>query len=102
MCICRNFTNLLKMIIEFSVQNFKSIRKMQTLSMVAAPLKSKNPQLDKDNIIRVSDKLSLLKSAAIYGANGGGKSNLIKAISSMCSFIELSMNYENAVMTAYQ
>jgi len=47
------------MIIEFSVQNFRSIKEMQTLSMVAAPLKSKNSQLDKDNVIRVSDKLSL-------------------------------------------
>ena len=90
------------MILEFSVQNFRSIKEMQTLSMVAAPLKSKNPQLDKDNVIRVSDKLSLLKSAAIYGANGSGKSNFINAISSMRSFMELSMNYENAVMTTYQ
>ena len=64
------------MIIEFSVKNYRSIKEMQTLSMVAAPIKSKYPELDTNNVIKVSDKLSLLKSAAIYGANGSGKSNI--------------------------
>lgn len=90
------------MIIEFSVQNFRSIKDIQTLSMVAAPLKSKNPQLDKDNIIRVSDKLSLIKSAAIYGANGSGKSNLILAILYMRLFINKSMNDDEMVQRFYK
>ena len=75
------------MIIEFSVKNYRSIKELQTLSMVAAPIKSKYPELDTNNIIKVSDKLSLLKSVAIYGANGSGKSNLIKALYIMLIFI---------------
>jgi len=75
------------MIIEFSVKNYRSIKELQTLSMVAAPIKSKYSELDTNNVIPVSDKLSLLKSVAIYGANGSGKSNLIKAFYTMLIFI---------------
>jgi AAA15 family ATPase/GTPase len=75
------------MLIEFSVKNYRSIKDLQTLSFVAAPIKSKYPELDTNNVIKVSDKLSLLKSVAIYGANGSGKSNLVKALISMMFFI---------------
>jgi len=75
------------MIIEFSIKNYRSIREMQTLSMIAAPIKSKYSELDTNNVFPVSDKLSLLKSAAIYGANGSGKSNLVKALITMLVFI---------------
>lgn len=33
-----------------------------------------------DHVYRLDDKVKLLKSSAIYGANGSGKSNFIKAI----------------------
>jgi AAA15 family ATPase/GTPase len=75
------------MIVEFSVKNYRSIKELQTLSMVAAPIKSKYPELDQNNIIPVSEKLSLLKSVAIYGANGSGKSNMVKALITMLIFI---------------
>lgn len=78
------------MIIEFSVKNYRSIKDLQTLSLIAAPIKSKNQELDFNNVIPVSEKLSLLKSVAIYGANGSGKSNLIKALIMMFIFIDKS------------
>lgn len=82
------------MIIEFSVKNFRSIKSLQTLSMIAAPIKSKNPELDTNNIITVSEKLTLLKSAAIYGANGSGKSNLVRAMIGMMVFVRDSFKDE--------
>ncbi len=78
------------MIVEFSVKNYRSFKELQTLSMVAAPIKSKSPELDTNNIIPISDKLSLLKTAAIYGANGSGKSTLIRALIAMLVFIDKS------------
>ena len=75
------------MIIEFSVKNFRSIKDLQVLSLIAAPIKSKYPDLDSDNTIRVTDKLSLLRTIAIYGANGSGKSNIVKAFIAMLIFI---------------
>ncbi len=71
------------MLIEFSTENFKSIKNKMTLTLQAAAdislaknvAKIKLPQIDgKKNIHRV------LKTSIIYGANASGKSNLLKAM----------------------
>lgn len=74
------------MLIEFSVGNYLSFKEKVTFSMVASKITAKK-ELDENNIIRVDDELSLLKSAAVYGANASGKSNLVKAISFMQWFV---------------
>ncbi len=67
------------MLIEFSVENFRSFRSRQTLSMVAASRLRK-----KENIFQaelIGETLPpLLKVVAIYGPNASGKSNLIRAL----------------------
>jgi uncharacterized protein len=75
------------MLIEFSVGNYRSFKERVTLSMVAAKIKSQPERLDADNVFRVDDDLTLLKSAAIYGANASGKSNLIAALGFMRQFV---------------
>ncbi len=69
------------MLVEFSVTNFRSIRDKQTLSMV----KGKGSELEATHTFKPTAPGSeaLLKSAAIYGANAAGKSNIIKALSMM-------------------
>ncbi|MCK5059428.1 MAG: ATP-binding protein [Candidatus Aminicenantes bacterium] len=79
------------MLIEFKVGNFLSFKDMVTLSMVAS---SDREHLE-TNTIPVNDKLRLLKSAVLYGANASGKSNLIKAIDFMRDFI-LSSSKESS------
>jgi uncharacterized protein len=66
------------MLIEFSVKNYRSIRDKVTLSMVASSEKDLP-----ENTFEVTEpaKMTLLKSAAIYGANASGKSNLVRAMS---------------------
>ncbi len=61
------------MLIEFSVKNFLSFKDKVTLSMEKG-----NGDENLDNIM-TKDGLNLLKTAAIYGANASGKSNLLKA-----------------------
>lgn len=78
------------MLIEFTVGNFRSFHEPITFSMVAAPLVSVNKKLDEDNVVKISDDLSLLASAAIYGANASGKSNLLKAMSAMNRLVRQS------------
>lgn len=75
------------MLIEFTVSNFKSFRDKTTFSMIAANLTSEDPALDTDNVIPISKNLSLLKSAAVYGANASGKSNLGIALRFMRDFV---------------
>ena len=73
------------MLLEFSVSNFRSIKDMQTLSFLATAMN----EHEKTNTIQVTDKVRLLKSTAIYGANGSGKSNLVKALWAMMNFIKV-------------
>lgn len=64
------------MFIEFSVGNFRSIKEIQSLNMTTAKIN----ELRDSNTIKISEKFSVLKSKAIYGANASGKSNFIKAL----------------------
>ncbi len=75
------------MLIEFSVGNYRSFKEKVTFSMVAANVIAKDKKLDDTNVFAVDDDLRLLKSAAIYGANASGKSNLAKALSFMNLFM---------------
>lgn len=75
------------MLIEFSVENYLSFKEKKTISMEAAnirQLKNTNVFIDKDNDYK------LLKTAAIYGANASGKSNLFKAMEFALDFIVMS------------
>jgi AAA15 family ATPase/GTPase len=87
------------MLVEFSVANFRSFKDMQTLSMVAAPVTSKKEykSIDSENTIVVSDKLKLLRSKAIYGANASGKSNLVRAIFAMVMIVRRSVKDEKVI-----
>mgnify|MGYP006305914023 CR=1 FL=1 len=66
------------MIIDFTLKNFKSFKDEQTLSMLAMNSKDEHP----GNVFTSpkEKKISLLKTAVIYGANASGKSNLIRAM----------------------
>lgn len=63
------------MIINFSIQNFGSIRNRQTLSFEAA----KTNHLEDAYVMRVGE-MRLLKLALIYGPNASGKTTILKAL----------------------
>ncbi len=75
------------MLVEFSVRNYRSFKERVTLSMEAADIASQPAALDAHNVFAANDELRLLTSAAIYGANASGKSNLIRALALMRTFI---------------
>ncbi|MBD2728110.1 ATP-binding protein [Nostoc sp. FACHB-892] len=75
------------MFIEFSVGNYRSFKEQVTFSMVAANLVAKDKKLDENNVFEIDEDLKLLKSAAIYGANASGKSNLATALGFMRWFM---------------
>ncbi|MBB1140750.1 ATP/GTP-binding protein [Myroides sp. WP-1] len=85
------------MIEEFNFGNFWSFKEEQTLNMTAAKIKSNNSRLDVTNVIEVDEKLSLLKSKAIYGANASGKSNVIKALVAFIRIVKSSVKDEKVL-----
>ncbi|OWQ52050.1 hypothetical protein CEE60_14100 [Stenotrophomonas maltophilia] len=73
------------MLIEFSVENYRSIREKQSFSLVASPDKHR-----RDTHVAVVDAPAtpdVLRSAIVYGANAAGKSNLLRALATMSSLV---------------
>jgi uncharacterized protein len=66
------------MLLEFRAKNFRSLRDECTLSLVA----SNDQTLAATNVIETGVKSlpSVVRTAAIYGANASGKSNLVRAM----------------------
>ncbi len=70
------------MLLQFSIGNCFSFKKIVTLSMVAASIH----EHEDANTFTVANNLRLLKSAAIYGANASGKTNIFNAMTFMKIF----------------
>jgi AAA15 family ATPase/GTPase len=71
------------MLISFSVENFRSIRDLQTLSMVEPRL---DHHLEWSHVIEEGNR-RLLKTAAIFGPNASGKSNVLRAMLWLRQFV---------------
>lgn len=79
------------MLVQFCVQNYKSIRDRCELSLVASNYFKEN---EADNVIETgrADVPRLLKSIVIYGPNAAGKSTLVDAINFVENFVTNSAN----------
>lgn len=74
------------MLIEFNVENFRSIRETQTLSLAASKYYK---GLEESNCCAsgAGGLPPLLRSAVVYGPNAAGKSNLFRALQFMQAFV---------------
>lgn len=78
------------MLLNITVENFRSYNEAQTLSLIASN--------DSDvNSVKVGDFM-VRKSAVIYGANGSGKSNIIKAGFALIDILANDINSSNSGM----
>lgn len=86
------------MLLEFSIGNFLSFKEIVTLSMVAGKsVKELENEPNQSNVFYSPESNhKILKSAVIYGANNSGKSNVIKAMGFVRTFILESSNEKNA------
>lgn len=66
------------MLIRFTVSNFMSFKDETEFNML--PAKGNGSRQLSNHIVRTESGVDVLKTAAIYGANAAGKSNLIKAL----------------------
>ncbi|MDE4907751.1 ATP-binding protein [Methanogenium marinum] len=75
------------MLIEYSVENFRSVAEKTTLSMLTSKERKKAYNLIK--VKGIPGITKLLKSCIIYGANASGKTNQIRALD-LIKFLVLS------------
>lgn len=73
------------MLIQFSVENYLSIRNQAVLNLSASTSDNEHT-----NNFHDLDKLRCLKSVVIYGSNASGKSSLLKAMTSAIMIIRES------------
>ena len=78
------------MLIEFSVANYKSIKDEAKLSLVASPAREHRDTHVISPDINGLRSISLLRSAAIFGPNASGKTNLIRALHTMQKIVSHS------------
>jgi len=70
------------MLIRFVTSNFLSFNEEKEFNMLAGSFRTHKHHVYK------AGKLSVLKGTALYGANGAGKSNLVKAIDYLKTIVE--------------
>jgi len=79
------------MLIEFSIENYRSIKEKVTLSLVSSSDKSIDNNLIKTTVLKNNN---LLCSAVIYGANASGKTNVLSAFNFLKTLVMTSHTYQ--------
>lgn len=86
------------MLIDFTIRNFMSYRNEVSFSMVASStVKECESSAGYSNVSVTNKDKRILRSAAIYGANGSGKSSVIAAMDIFKSMVLQSCVDENTV-----
>jgi len=75
------------MLVQFSLNNYLSFKDQNFFSMIATKRRSQSKELDngamfspQSETITAGPEFKLLKTVALYGANGSGKSNMVKGL----------------------
>lgn len=76
------------MLLQFKVENFLSFKDQVTFDMLASPKLSND---DSRLIYKCEDGVEVLKYGAIFGPNGTGKTNFVKAIQYSKSIVEYTV-----------
>lgn len=87
------------MLLEFTVENFRSFHDRTTLSMLASSDKKLLDNLSESDAIKGRKTVN---STVIYGANASGKSNIIIAITILRNFVVNSHMHQKGMQLNYQ
>lgn len=82
------------MLVEFKIQNFKSVKEEMVFSMQAAP---NLRRLKKSNTFSLKP-VNVLKSALVLGPNGSGKTNLFSALRMMRGLIKRDADHTSYML----
>ncbi len=100
------------MLIDFTVENFRSIKEPVTLSMVAAPARKTAAKTNSRRNVKPDDEiappfrdearnLSLLPVVGIFGANASGKSNVVEALNAILTYTWFSTHKGESLLPSF-
>ena len=81
------------MVVDFAFNNFRSFKDQTEFTLRADSIKSKTDNTF-DLELNSGNRISLLKTAVVYGANASGKSNFIKAFLACTWLIQNSAKFK--------
>ena len=80
--LCLEKKEAMKMLCQFSFQNFKSYKEETTFDLQATAISE-----FEESLIKREKRSNLLPVSVIYGPNGGGKSNLLQALACLITTV---------------
>lgn len=91
------------MILNLSIENYRSFKEEVTFTMVAESSKSKDQNIFVQSLSNgeYEDEVKLLNSAVIYGANASGKTNLLRCLFEIINFIGKSTQKAGEPISIY-
>jgi len=91
-------------LVEFALANFRSIKEEMRLSLVASPDKRlEDSNVAVQELAHGVRPIRLLRSAAIYGANASGKTNLLRGLRAMHDIVlSSSSNLDQLPVTPFR
>ena len=85
------------MLVEFSVQNHRSFRDRQSFLMTASNSRTPNAVATDNN-----GAPYVLQQACFFGANGSGKSGLVRSMNTVCAIVRDSFMNERKLIENYE
>ena len=82
------------MLLDMTIANFKSVKSPQTISFEAI----KDNRFPESKVVKVNEKLKLIKTAAIVGPNGAGKSTFVRALEVLKGVVLAAEETENPLL----
>nr|WP_319472405.1 AAA family ATPase [uncultured Sphaerochaeta sp.] len=79
------------MLLDMTIANFKSVKSAQTISFEAV----RDNRFPESKVVEVTEKLKLIKTAAIVGPNGAGKSTFVRALEALKGIVCATEETEN-------
>lgn len=84
------------MLLNMTIANFKSVKSPQTISFEAI----KDNRLSESKVVKINEKLKVIKTSAIIGPNGAGKSSFVRALEVLNRVVTADEENENPLAGA--
>lgn len=78
------------MLLNLTIRNYRSIKEEETFTLIAESSRSKEHSVFTERLAQGKDEIRLLNTAAIYGSNASGKTNIFRCLFEIIMLVKKS------------
>lgn len=78
------------MLLNLTIRNYRSIKDEETFTLIAESSRSKEHSVFTERLAQGKDEIRLLNTAAIYGSNASGKTNILRCLFDVIMLVKKS------------